>query len=171
MEEKVSTARIALKYGLLASVVIMIYTVIINVTGFSQNQLLTSLSTVFVIVAIVLGMKDFREQNKGYMSYGEGLGVGTLLTAVVGLLSSAFTLFYMQFIDPTLITQGLDKMRSDLEKRGLDDAQIDQTMEVSQRFMSPGIVFVSGVLLYVFMGLIISLIVAAIMRREKPVFE
>ena len=60
MEEKVSTARVALKYGVLGSVVIMIYTTIINVAGLSQNKILSSLSFAFMIIAIVLAMKDFR---------------------------------------------------------------------------------------------------------------
>lgn len=171
MEEKVSTARVALKYGVLGSVVIMIFTTIINVAGLSQNKILSSLSFVFMIVAIVLSMKDFREQNKGFMSYGEGLGLGTLVSAVMGLLSSAFTMFYIQFIDNTLLTQGMDKVRSDMEAKGMDDAQIDQAMELSQRFMSPGVVFAMGVFMYILTGFIISLIVAAIVRKEKPVFE
>ena len=171
MEEKTSTARVALKYGVLASVVIMIYTTIINLAGLSQNKILSSLSFVFMVVAIVLAMKNFREKNGGYMSYGEGLGLGTLVSAVMGLLSSAFAMFYMQFIDNTLLTQGMDQVREDMERRGMDDSQIDQAMELSQKVMSPGVVFAIGVFGYVLMGLIISLIVAAIIRREKSVFE
>ncbi|KAA6440604.1 DUF4199 domain-containing protein [Dyadobacter flavalbus] len=171
MEERASTARVALKYGVLTSVIIMVYTTIINVSGLSQNQYLTSLTFIFMIVAIVLAMKDYREQNKGFMSYGEGLGLGTLVSAVMGLLSSAFNMFYMQFIDNTLLTQGMNKVREDMEKRGMDDSQIDQAMELSQRFMSPGIIFFMGVLGSVLMGLVVSLIIAAILRREKPVFE
>jgi hypothetical protein len=171
MQEQTSTARVALKYGVIGSVVIMIYSTILNVAGFSQNKILSSLSFVFMIVAIVLAMKDFREQNKGFMSYGEGLGLGTLVSAVMGLLSSAFTMFYIQFIDNTLLTQGMDQVREDMERRGMDDAQIDQAMELSQKFMSPGVVFVMGVLGYLITGFIISLIISAILRRDKPVFD
>lgn len=171
MEENVSTARIALKYGVLGAVVMIIYSTIINVAGLSQNKVLPVLSTVFVIVAIVLGMKEFRELNKGFMSYGEGLGLGTLLSAVLGFLSSMFNMFYIRFIDPTLLTQGIDKVRTDMEAKGMDDAQIDQAMEVAQKMMSPGIVFVITVLVSILTGFVLSLIISAILRREKPVFE
>jgi hypothetical protein len=171
MEEKTSTARVALKFGVLASIVIMVYTTIINVSGQSQNKVLSSLSFVFMIVAIVLAMKEFREKNKGFMTYGEGLGLGTLVSAIMGLLGSAFGMFYIQFIDNTLLTQSMDQVREDMERRGMDDSQIDQAMELSQKFMSPGVVFVMGVFGYLIMGFIVSLVVAAIIRREKPVFE
>jgi len=171
MEESVSTARIALKYGVLGAVVIMVYTTILNVLDLSQNKLLSTLSFVFMIVAIVMAMKDFREQNKGFMSYGEGLGLGTLLAAVLGFLGSMFSVFYTKFIDPNLMANAMNKAREDLEAKGMDDAQIDQAMELSQNMMSPGILFAMGVFMYILTGFILSLIIAAILRKEKPVFE
>ena len=171
MEESASTARVALKFGVLGAVVIMVYTTILNVSGLSQNKLLSSLSFVFLIVVIVLAMKDFREQNKGFMSYGEGLGLGALLSAVLGFLSSMFTMVYIKFIDPELMVKVMDQAREDMEARGMDDAQIDQAMELSQKFMSPGITFALGVFMYILSGFILSLIISAIMRKEKPVFE
>lgn len=171
MEEKVSTARVALKYGVLVSVVIMVYTTIINVAGLSQNPVFSSLQFIFIIVAIVLAMKNFRAENNGYMAYGEGLGLGTLLSAVMGLLVSAFSTFYNRFIDNTIIPQAMDKVRADMERKGLDDAQIDSAVEMAQKFSSPGIMFIFGVFGTIITGFIISLIVAAILRKEKPVFE
>lgn len=171
MEEKVSTARVALKYGALVSVFIMVYTTIINVVGLSQNKVLSSLQFIFMIVALVFAMKEFKEKNKGFMSYGEGLGLGTLLSAVMGFLVSMFNTFYNKFIDNTIMTQALDKVRMDMEQRGMDDAQIDQSLEYAQKFMSPGIMFIMGVFMSILTGFIVSLVVSAILRREKPVFE
>ena len=116
-------------------------------------------------------MKDFREQNKGFMSYGEGLGLGSLLSAVLGFLTSMFTMIYIRFIDPDMMVKMMDKAREDMEARGMDDAQVDQAMELSQKFMSPGITFAIGVFGYILMGFVLSLIISAIMRKEKPVFE
>ncbi len=171
MEEKTSTARVALKYGLVVAVVTMVYSTILYVAGLGSNRMLASLTYVFMIVAIVLAMKDFREKNGGFISYGEGLGLGSLTSAVLGLLSSAFTIFYLQFIDSNMLTQSMDQMREELERKGMDDAQIESALEVSQKFMSPGIMFVTVILGYLVMGFIFSLIIAAIMRKEKPVFE
>jgi hypothetical protein len=171
MEEKVSTARVALKYGIITAVAVIVYSTIINLIGQSQNQALSALAFLILIGGIVWGMRDFRTQNHGFISYGQGLGVGSLISAIVGLIGATFTMFYMQFIDTTILSQSLDKARADMESRGMDDSQIDQAMEISEKFMTPGMVFLIGILSYVIIGFIISLIVAAIMRKEKPVFE
>jgi hypothetical protein len=171
MEEKVSTARVALKYGVITSVVIMVYTTIINLAGQSQNKGLTSLSFVFMVIGIVVAMKNFREQNKGFMSFGEGLGIGSLASAIMGLLGSTFSMLYTRFIDPTILTQALDEARASLEAKGMDDAQIDQAMAISQKFMSPGMLFGFGVIGYLFVGFLLSLLIAAFIRKDKPVFD
>lgn len=137
----------------------------------TQNRALTSLAFVILIVGIVLGMKDYRAQNNTFMSYGQGLGIGSLISAIVGLIGSMFSMFYLEFIDNTIIKQSMDKAREDMETRGMDDAQIDQAMSMTEKFMTPGIMFAMGVLSYVIIGFIISLIIAAIMRKDKPVFE
>lgn len=171
MEEQASSARTALKYGILTAIGIMVFTTIVNVSGQSQNKWLAIVSYIIMIVGIVMAMKEFRETNRGFMGYGEGLGLGSLTSAVLGLLASVFAMIYIRFIDTTIMTQMLDKARSDMEKQGLDDAQIDNYMEISQKFSSPGIMFASMVFGYLLIGFVFSLIIAAIMRREKPVFE
>lgn len=171
MEEQTTTTRVALKYGVLLAVINMVFMTVVNIAGQSQNKMLSSVQFIFSIVALVIAMKEFREKNKGFMSFGEGLGLGTMLSAITGLLSSAFSTFYNQFIDPTILTQALDKVRMDMEQKGMDDAQIDQALEASKMFMSPGILFIMGIVMSILLGFILSLIISAILRRDKPVFE
>ncbi|TDB65799.1 DUF4199 domain-containing protein [Arundinibacter roseus] len=171
MQEQVSTARIALKFGIITAVAVIVYSTIVNLAGLVQNRAVTSLSFVIMIIGIVLAMRDFRTQNAGYMSYGEGLGIGSLVSAIVGLLGSVFTMFYMEFIDTTIIQQSMDKAREDMENRGMDDAQIEQAIEMSEKFMTPGMMFFLGIISYLIIGFLLSLIISAIMRKNKPVFE
>lgn len=171
MQDQVSTTRVALKFGVLTAVAVIVYSTLINLTGMTQNRALTSLAFVILIVGIVLAMKEFRAQNNTFMSYGQGLGIGSLVSAIVGLIGSMFSMFYMEFIDNTIIKQSMDKAREDMEARGMDDAQIEQAMSMTEKFMTPGVMFAMGVLSYVIIGFILSLIIAAIMRKDKPVFE
>ncbi len=171
MQEQVSTARVALKYGVITSVASIVYSTLLMVLGQNQNQALGALGFVILVAGIVFAMRDYREQNNGFMTYGQGLGIGSLIAAIVGVIGSLFTMFYIQFIDNTIIRQSIDKARSDMEARGMDDSQIDQAMEITEKFMTPGVMFLVQVLTYLFIGFIISLILAAILRKDKPVFE
>jgi hypothetical protein len=171
MEEQASSARTAVKYGILTSVAIIIYTTITYISGQSQNKWLAMLSYGIMIVGIIMAIKEFRENNKGFIGYGEGLGLGSMVSAILGFFASMFSMFYIKFIDTTISAQILEKARADMEAQGLDDAQIDNYMALSQKFSSPGIMFAAGVFGYLFIGFIFSLIIAAVLRREKPAFE
>jgi hypothetical protein len=113
-------------------------------------------------------MKEFRTLNGGFMSYGQGLGIGALLSGIAGFISATYSYIYNEFIDPTLRQQILDKTREDLENRGMDDAQIDAAMEISAKFSSPGMTFVFGIIGSIIIGFILALIISAIMKKDKP---
>lgn len=171
MQEQPSVARVALKYGLITAVASIVYNTILIIVEQNQNQALSSLGLIILIVAMVYAMREFKSSNEGFMSYGQGLGIGTLLSAISGFLGSAFIIFYSQFIDTNYTQKILDKSRDDLEQRGMGDAQIDAGMEFTEKMMSPGILFAVTIFGAILFGFIIALIVSAIMRRNRPVFE
>ncbi len=171
MEEKVSTARIALKYGIILGVASLVFYTILYVTGLFLNPVVTSLGYIILIAGIYLAMKEFREQNNGFMSYGEGLGIGTLTSGVAAIITITFDLVYKKFIDTTINQQIQDVTREKFEAQGMDDAQIDGVIEMMDKMSSPGIVFFTGIIATIAVGFVISLIVAAILKKSKPVFE
>lgn len=166
--EKPSTARIALKWGIITSVVIIIYSVISYMTGLFKNTTSSYLSFLFLLGGIILAVKEYKTLNNNFLSFGEGLGVGTLMSAVTGLISSLFSIVYMLMIDTTIMQQLGDMQVEQLEKRGMTPEEIDQAMEMMSKFSSPGMLFVFAVLGYIFFGFIWSLIVAAVQKNEKP---
>ena len=168
MEERPSTAQLALKWGLISGVASILYTTVIYLTGQFTNSSLNWLSIIFPITFIVLAMRDYRTLNGGFMTYGEGVSLGTLTAVVAGLLSMIYNFVYTTFIDSTIQDQIKDQLRAQYEERGLSDEQIDQALAMTEKIQTPGITFFLGVLGAGLTGLIISLIVAAFMRRNKP---
>ncbi len=168
MNEQPSTARTALKWGAILGLVLMVITLVMYLTDQTSNPLFTGLTLGAVVAFLILAMRDYRSLNSGYMSYGEGLGLGALLSAIAGLLSSAFITFYNVIIDPAAQQRVMDKAREKLEEQGtLSDEQIDQAMEMSEKFQSPGFTFIAGIFGTLIMGFLLSLIVAAFIRRNK----
>ena len=168
MNEQPSTARIALKWGAILGLALVLITLVMYLTDQTTNSWFSVLTVVAMVTCLVLAMRDFRSLNGGYMSYGEGLGTGALLSAVAGLISAAFITFYNVVIDPTVQQRAFEKARERLEEQGnLSDEQIDQAMEISQKFQSPGFTFIAGIFGTLIMGFLLSLIVAAFIRRNK----
>jgi hypothetical protein len=169
-----STARVALKYGLLTGLGLIILYMIMNLTGlaFTDNKgigLFNSLATLFIIpcIGIILGMRDFKSQNSGFMSYGQGLGIGSLIGGVTGAVSATFSSLYNSFIDTSAITRTLEMQRHTLEDQNIDDAAIDQAMVMTEKMLSPSVAIPVTILMLVFLCFIYSLIISAIIKKEQ----
>lgn len=171
MEEKPSTARLALKWGLISGVIFMIYTTIINVAGLFTNQSVQWIGLLVSIVVTILALREYRTLNGGFMSYGEGVGLGTLMSVISGLVSITYNLIYTTFIDPTIRQQILDNAREQMENQGMPDEQIEQAMGFTEKIQSPGLQFVVGIIFAAIFGVIVSLVVAAFLRRNRPPFS
>ena len=172
-----STARIALRYGLYAGLAAIIVSTVLNLTGLSFNKVVgyfrILISLGIAVAAIVYACKEFRAANGGYLSLGQAIGLGTLLSAVSGLLSGLFTTIYVTVIDPSFVEKTLDNARTQMEEQGqLSEEQIDQAMEISRPFTEwlLNFSFVTGPIFGALVGLILSLIIGAIMKKDRDIF-
>lgn len=160
-----------MRYGLLTGLVGIIISFGLNISHLEQSPA-KWLSIVVMIAGIVLGQQAYKKANGEFMSYGQGLGVGVVVSAVSAVLSAAFSYIYVTFIDPEMTARILDKTRADLEAQGkMSDAQIDQAMHWTSMFMQGPALVAVALVGGIIMGLLVSLITAAILKNPKPEFE
>ena len=170
-EQNVTVSNTAMRYGIIVGLISVIYSFVLAMLDETMNRGLGAVAYLFLIVGMVMAFKYFKTHNHGYMSYGQGLGIGTLMSLIVGLLSSIFMYIYIKFVDPEMMNRAMEMQRVQMEERGMDDAQIDQAMEMAGKVSSPELMIVFGTLGFVVIGFIIALIVAAIMKNARPEFE
>ncbi|RZJ94477.1 MAG: DUF4199 domain-containing protein [Hymenobacter sp.] len=168
-----TVAATAARYGLFTGIVNILYSFGLLATNQVGNAALGWISLLIIpVVGIVLAQRDFRVKNAGFMSYGEGVGIGALLSLLNGLLSSVFSYVYREFIDPDVVRQVTEQMRNKLEQAGtMSDAQIDQAIAMSQKFSTGLIGFVIGLVSVTVVGTVLSLIISAFLKNAKPEFE
>jgi len=171
MENQVTTRGVGIQYGVIAGVVMIIYGVILQISGFALETWTSYINYVFLAVLIYLAQKKFLEGGDGFMSFGQGLGIGFWLSLVGGVISSIFSYIYLSFIDSSLIEQITEKARYDMEEKGMSDADIDTAMSFTEKFMTPGALAIMGILGIIFVGFILSLIVSAINKKADPKLE
>ena len=102
------------------------------------------------------------------MSYGEGFGTGMLIMIFGGLVTAVYTYVFYTFIDTEFMTKMLEISRTEMLKKDMSDEQIEQALEISKKFMTPIMMAVIGYFASLFFGLIISLILAAVTKKENP---
>jgi hypothetical protein len=168
--EQPSQARIALKWGVISALASVILSTLINITGIWKITGVSMLLFIPLILFLVLSMKEFRESNSDFMYFGEGLSIGMLMSAVSALISSLWGIVYMSIIDPTFMSQIKDFQIATMEEKGLSDEQIEVAMQMTEKFSSGGMTFIFGLLGTLFFAFIFSLIISAIMKKNKPVF-
>jgi membrane glycosyltransferase len=166
-----SVKSVAIRYGLLTGFVTVIYSFILFVGNLSENKILSSLSYVILIVGIILAHKHFKKENGGYMSFGQGLGIGTLLSVILGLMSGIFMYIYIKFIDSSFLERMREMQVAELEKRNMSDEQIEQAMAITDKMMGPEMMVVWAIVATLVMGFLLSLIISAITKHTRPDYE
>lgn len=168
MEDKVTTSKIGMKYGFIGAIVLIIYGLILQISGLAGNQALGYLNLLFLGVIIVLAHNAFKSGGDGYMSLGQGIGIGVLISVVSGVGSSIFSYIYIKFIDDSMLQMARDKALENLEAKGMSEDQIEQAMSWTEKFTTPLMILIFGIIFTVFFGFILSLLISLFTKKSNP---
>ncbi|MFM1913758.1 MAG: hypothetical protein RIR51_1610 [Bacteroidota bacterium] len=172
-----TSTQITLKWGLISGIVYFISTFIQQYAGLmdelieANSWIAILIGTILNVTFIFLTLKEFREENEGFISYKKGLGVSTLLGGISGVVTGIFNYVYLSFIDTNFVEKQMDKVRDQWEQQGLTASQIESAEGITKIFMGPGAQFVMIILFSIIFHVLLGLIVAAIVKREKPIFD
>ena len=167
MEQAASKSSTVYSYGLYLGIALIVFSLITFYGGFLGNNAFSYLSYVIYIVLIFLGIKHYKEkENNGFLQYGQGLGLGVLISLVGGVVSAIFTYVFFTFIDPAKHNQLIMVVQEQQMKSGVSEAQLEQMEGIMSKMMSPLSMSLIGIIGAVFVGLVISLIVSAILKKD-----
>ena len=157
------------KGGVITGVVIIVYSIISFITESMAVQSAGGWVSFFsLVIGIVLTHRAFNDENGGFMSYGQGLGLGSVLGMIAGLVSGIFAFIYHSFVDTGLLQRQMDQARVQMEDQGMADQQIDQAMEWTEMIMTPSMMLIMGVLGTLFFAFVLSLIISAFTKNSHP---
>lgn len=159
----------ALTWGVIIGLISIVYSVVLYMLNQSFNRALGYAGIIILIAGLAFAMKNYRDSVlEGIMPFGKAFGFGVLIVVVSGLLGSIYTYLLYTVIDPEL-QQKLMEFSAEkmLESGRVTEDQLEQTMEFTKKFMSPVYLTVSGFIMNCIFGTIVSLIVAAIFKKEE----
>ncbi|QHL87712.1 DUF4199 family protein [Nibribacter ruber] len=167
----VTTVSVGIRYGLITGLVSALYLVILYLTDNSTTWWLGLLGIVIPIVGMVQAFKHFREANGGLMSYGQAIGIGTLMGLVSGIITAITAYVYIEFVDPSVLEALKAGQIEMLEKFNLPEDKLDEEIAKLEESTTAGKQALSSLIGGPVGGFILSLIIGAIMKKKRPEFE
>ena len=169
--EKVTTRTVGIRYGLMMAVISIAFFVIMNVAGLDMQGPVGYLGWVITAVMLFLAHKYYKEQGDGFMSVGQGTGIGFWAGTISSVISSIFTYVYIKFIDDSFLQAIKDKQMEAMEKQGLSDEQIEQSMKIAGVFTSPEAILGFGIVGGIVVAVLIALVISLFTKNVNPDLE
>lgn len=159
--------KFALIYSLIAvGVGLLLYLFNMLVTGGWINGLV---SLIALGGSLYFGMQSHREQNLGgYMSYGQALGIGSLISLVAGIILSVYQFVFNKYIAPELANNMMMEVKRGMIEEGRSEESIQAAMSMMESMQNPWIIIGGGIFGTFVLGFIISLITAAFTKKDDP---
>lgn len=165
--QKKGLVAVAFQYGILTAIALIALTLVIYFANLQSAKWVSWIGYGILLAGLYIGTRAFRDEfNGGFINYGKALGFGTLTIFFAALLSAVFVFVFYKFIAP----DAMGPIRAAAEEQMLrvNPNMSDQEYDMAMRFISPGIIAVTSVFSYTFIGFVLSLITSAFLKRQDP---
>lgn len=168
----------SLLYGAMMAIASAVLTLLLFFLGFHSDpakmqsaQLIGLAGTIAIVVSgLVLGIRARRADwpIEKRFGYGQALVSGILLGVFATLFMSVFQMLYTTLINPGFLDVIMQQQTAKLEASGMPSEQVDKALGIMRMMLSPAAQFIVGFISGIFWCLVISLIVAAFLKRPDP---
>jgi len=158
----------ALNWGVIIGLISIVYSVILYMLNKTFSQALGYAGIIIIIAGLAFAMKSYRDNVlDGILPFGKAFGFGMLIVVVAGLLGAIFTYLLYAVIDTGLSEKMMEFTTEKMLKRGVPEAQLDMFLERAAKFQKPIPMAIAGLITSVLGGVVLSLIMAAIFKKEE----
>ena len=169
MENQTSSKGIILNNGLYLGLVGVVTALILYAMGKSLELQWVSSVVGFVatVAFVIIGIKQFKTNNGGFISWGQGVKIGMGIVMISALITIAYTLLFTTVIEPDYQAQAMEVQKQAWVDQGMSDEQIEAAVEMAENFQGPGIASAFILAFSAFIGFVVSAIVSAIMKKSE----
>jgi len=163
-----SSKQIMLNYGLILGFV----SILISVTNYAFGNIykphwsVSTLGILIILVAIFLGLKQFKQNNGGFLSLSQSFKIGLGITLIAAIISIIYIIIFAKFIEPNYISNVAEFQKNKMLETNpnVSDEVLEKVVEGTKKYFY---VFTIGIIVIanLFLGFIISLISGLIMKK------
>lgn len=177
MDKTISPSKSAMQIGVLFGVLMILEFVISYLLNIDPTKnegfgiIINILNLlIFPIAFITIGCNNYKNKiNSGFISLSESIKIGLTICVIAALIYGIFTSVF-NMIFPEFIEEILSKTKAVMLKKNpkMTTEQVEMAMSFTKKFMSPFIAIPFTAVMYAFIGLLYSLIIGAIIKKERP---
>jgi hypothetical protein len=167
----------AVRFGLIGGLIFIVYSLLANLTGLSiPNNLGKVFLNLALVIAITVGVlvyviRQHRETELGgYVSFKRAFYLSFVTLFIATVISSLFSMVYVAFIDPGFLDSIVSATEEMMTDMGAPAEVIEAQMAEMEEKMTVMGMLKQGLMNGLIGGVIISLIVAAVMKK-KPALD
>lgn len=178
--KKVSPFNTALKWalvGILLAVIAIMVNLYVNDGKYNPRGggwLMFVVNLALLVLPMSLCLKEYRNNVlDGYMSFGQGFKTAWLFSLLLVTFSVLFMLVFYNFIIDydTFVAEQMDLGIKMMKEQGLDEQTISKRMESTPQFVyAQWFSLVTIAIVGLIFDVLVSLVLAAIFKRNKPVY-
>jgi hypothetical protein len=158
----------AAAFGLATAMAVIVLALILYMADM-KNTALNYLSYPIGITIACIGVKKWRDQNGGFLSFKQAYGHLFFQLLVYSAIMTVWTLIFIIYIAPGLMEDQMLITQAKMEDEGkMSSAQIETAMHYARMFTSPGVLAVLTFFGTILFGCLINLVIAAIMKKDPP---
>lgn len=161
-----------LRYALIAAILVFAIDLLLSLQGIRGTMAakgLGPLEYVIMAIALIMAVREVRTAEGGFLSFGRALGTGTVTSVWTALFTAVFSYIYYKFINHSFIDYIREQMQDKLDdKMSGNGAQMESVSKIANLMTTPGGVSVLKFISVFFIGFILSLIIAALLKKDNP---
>jgi len=170
----------ALTYGVIIGIISIVLTTIENMFLIDQFIAFYAVKVIaFILVIILMGVFTgiIRKNMGGYMEFKDAFRAIFIMILISELLYFIYTIIYYKFIDPDMLSRVKEATLSFMERAKTPQDKLDETADkFDEQIAEANKGFQFGKLAlnyfsFVVLDSVFGLIVAAIVKKNKPVLE
>ncbi|MFB9844881.1 DUF4199 domain-containing protein [Mucilaginibacter ginsenosidivorans] len=167
---KPNPTKVATKWALINLLVSIVLTYLIQFASTDPNSPLKYLGYLPFIIFLILTQKEFKDQQGGYLTFGEGFSAGFRYAVFTSILLALFTYVYLAFLSPEIMQKAAEQARAQMEAKGMSSEDIDKAIGYTIK-LGPIIGAFVLAIIDTIIGIAIALVGAAIFKKERSAYD
>ena len=169
MENQANSKNTILTYGSYLGGASVLIALLKYASGMQYEQeMYSGIAGMIVLIAfIILGIKTFKKENNGFISFGKALKVGLGVTFIGTLIIIIYYALFSMVIEPNFMENTIEMQKTVwADSFGMTQEQIEISAETTRKYFYLSL-FGGVLIMNLFLGGLTSLIGGAIMKKTE----